>query len=339
MQKIDVIVIGAGPGGLSCAKRLAELKIDVAVFEKNSSINRKICTGLWGLNGKTKKINLPEEVFERKFNKVIVSTLKNSMIVETKSPFVATLDRTRLGEWMLEEAEEAGAQIFFDSPVIDIGDNFINVNGQKYFFNSLVGADGSFSLVRRKLGLPTKAGIGIQYWLEDGPKELEIHLDYNRFGPWYSWIAPHKNLISIGTGGDLNFKKVDKFKNALDGWLSERKINSFKTQLEGSYICHEYHGFKFGNKYLIGDAAGLPSSLTGEGIYPAIVSGIDVANIIFNSEHSPKFIFEVLKIKRLHNVILRLFKINPILTKIEHKFFLWLLKNEHFKNKVIEFLA
>lgn len=38
MKEIDVVVIGAGPGGLSCAYFLAEANFEVLVLEQSSSV-------------------------------------------------------------------------------------------------------------------------------------------------------------------------------------------------------------------------------------------------------------------------------------------------------------
>jgi flavin-dependent dehydrogenase len=42
----DVIIIGAGPGGLSCARHLAGSTKKVLVLEKSAGLGEKICLGL-----------------------------------------------------------------------------------------------------------------------------------------------------------------------------------------------------------------------------------------------------------------------------------------------------
>ena len=45
MQTYSVIIIGAGPGGLACARLLAEQGMDVLVLERKSIVGPKVCGG------------------------------------------------------------------------------------------------------------------------------------------------------------------------------------------------------------------------------------------------------------------------------------------------------
>ncbi len=52
-DKYDVVIIGAGPAGLSCAKPLQKSGKSILLVEKNDKIGPKICAG-----GLTTKIEL-----------------------------------------------------------------------------------------------------------------------------------------------------------------------------------------------------------------------------------------------------------------------------------------
>ncbi len=339
MEKYKTIIIGAGPGGLRCAKILAEHKENFILFEKNSSIERKICTGMWGITPKTELMGLPDSLFENKFNKVLLSTPFRAIEVLKEKPYVATLNRKKLGDWQLDEAKKFGANIIFNYSVSEIGENFIIVNGRKIFFDNLVGADGSLSIVRRSLNLPIKTGFGIQYWIKIASKNMEIYFDSNKFGAWYAWIVPHNEITSIGTGGDLSITTVKKLKDNLDKWCKERGYDISSAKLEGAYINYDYRGYKFGNKYLVGDAAGLSSGLTGEGIYFAMASGEDIAKMIINKNHKPVLINKVLYIKKIHEIILNILKHGKYSQIFVYNFLLSLLKIKYFKNKIINLVG
>lgn len=339
MEKYKTVIIGAGPGGLRCAKILAENNEDFILLEKNPRLKRKICTGIWGLTKKTEYMGLPNSLFKRKFKKIITSTPHRKVEIKMKRPFVATLNRLELSRWMLKEAKKSGANIFFDSPVSQIKKDYIITNGKRIKFDNLVGAEGACSIVRKSLGLSQHIGIAIQYWVNRKFKYLEAHFDADKFGPWCSWIAPHKRKTSIGTGTDPRLIPAKKLKKNLDIWCSERGIDVLSAEFEGAPISYDYKGYKFNNKFLVGDAAGFTSGLSGEGIYFAMASGEDVAKIIINKNHKPSLIHKVLEIKRKHELIAEAFKLNKTLEKVEYNILLSLLKFKFFDKKTIDLLG
>lgn len=340
MEKYKTIIVGAGPGGLRCAKILAENDEDFILLEKKPKFDRKICAGIWGLTDKTRYMGLPDKLFERKFNKVLISTPYRRVEVKLETPFAATLDRKELSECMYKEVKKAGANIVFNSPVSKVEKNYLVANKKKIFFDYLVGADGSTSIVRRNLGLLSQCvGIGIQCWIKREFKDMELHHDVDRFGPWYSWIVPHKGITSIGTGGDPRSIPTMKMKEGLIKWCAENDCDISNANFEGAPINWEYKGYRFSNKFLIGDAGGFASSLTGEGIYFAMASGEDVAKIIINENHNPVLIEKILNIKRKHETILNLFRLNKTFGEVEYNLFLSFLKFRFFGKMVIDLLA
>jgi flavin-dependent dehydrogenase len=44
-ESYDVVIVGAGPGGLACARALAGSGKRVLVLEKAASLGKKICAG------------------------------------------------------------------------------------------------------------------------------------------------------------------------------------------------------------------------------------------------------------------------------------------------------
>ncbi len=169
-----------------------------------------------------------------------------------------------------------------------IGKDFIKIKGKKIKYKYLVGADGSNSIVRKYLGLTTnKFLIAIQYIKKEKFKDLELFFNANLFGSSYAWIFPHKNYTSIGSGKDSIIQNFN-LKENFEKWLKTKNIDVKKAKFQTFTINFDYQGFKFGNKYLVGDAAGFASGLTGEGIYFAIVSGQEVARKIINPDYDCK---------------------------------------------------
>ena len=339
MEQYKTVIVGAGPAGLKCAKILAENDEDFIVFEKKPGFDRKICTGIWGLTKKTKYMGLPDELFEKKFKRVIFSLPHRKNEIKLNKPFVATLNRKELSEWMYKQAKKSGANILFDSPISEIGKNYVIIKGRKIYFKNLIGADGSISIVRKSLNLAQGVGVGIQYWTDQKFKDMEIHFDADKFGPWYAWIVPHTKLTSIGTGADTRLISSKKLRKNLDLWCSENNFDISNSRFEGAPINYNYQGYKFNNKFLIGDAAGFASGLTGEGIYFAMASGEDVAKIIIDKKYKPLLIEKILDIKRRHEIIADSFKLNKILEKVEYNLLFSLFKFKFFDEEVIDLVG
>lgn len=339
MEKYNTVIVGAGPGGLHCAKILAQNNEDFILFERKPEFDHKICTGLWGISEKTKYMNLSDRLFEKKFSRVTFSTPNKKVEVKYDEPFVATLNRKELSKYMYKQAIKEGANIEFGSKVTSINRDFLIVNGRKVYFNNLIGADGSNSIVRKSLGLTRHTGMGIQYWINKDLKYMEGHFDAEKFGPWYSWIAPHKGLTSVGAGSGPKVLPVKKLKENLDAWCKEKGLPIESAKFEGAPINYEYEGYKFNNTYLIGDAAGFTSGLTGEGIYFAMASGEDVAKMIIEQNHEPKLINKILSIKEKHEMIAKTFQLNKTLEKVEYNILMELLKIKSFDKLVIDLIA
>jgi len=306
MEKFEVVIIGAGPAGLAAAKVLGEGGKKVAVFEKNPEIGPKICAG--GLTSKSLEFGIPISLADKIFYSIKINYLGKTLKIKDNKPLVATINRTKLAQWQLqqigenvnpvrdyqnkEETERGfisnGVKIWRNSKVVKIKNNSILLeNGQKIGFDYLIGADGSLSLVRKHLNLPTKKTWStIQYVITQDFKDLEVFFEPALFGSGYAWIFPHSNFVSIGCVPDSKFQDLNLFKN-FHYWLKKMKIEvKPEAKLESFPINFDYRGFKFGNIFLVGDAAGFASGLTGGGIYPAILSGKEVAQKILNPNYN-----------------------------------------------------
>lgn len=305
MENYDIIIIGAGPAGLNAAKFLGEAGKKVLILEKNAEIGPKICAG--GLTRKSiKYLNLPEELIDYKYNEIIFNSPRFRSTINFNQIFFYTIDRKKLGAWQLEKLN-GNVTVRTKTHVGKIEKDHIVVNGQERIgYSYLIGADGSNSVVRRYLKIGTLfAGVAIQYKLPIGRyKDFEIFMDSGFFGAWYSWIFPHHDHISIGYGYPQKVFSPLKAQKKFEKWCSKLNIDFNGAQREAFMINADYRGFKFNNVFLAGDAAGMPSSFTGEGIYQALVSGEEIAKIILDKKHRPKKIWAALVEKRVHEAML-----------------------------------
>ena len=84
----DVIIIGAGPGGLTCARITAGFGLKTLVLERNETIGKKVCAGGITWNGLIK--TLPEDISERQFCRQHIFTRFQRTSVTAPTPIIAT---------------------------------------------------------------------------------------------------------------------------------------------------------------------------------------------------------------------------------------------------------
>jgi geranylgeranyl reductase len=334
------VIVGAGPGGLNCAKVLGSSGKKVLVLEQNSVIGPKVCAG--GLtNDSINYLEIPESLLDNKFGEVVLHTPSQSVSVKHIRNFIYTVDRKKFGQWQLKKLDKKFVTVKTDSRVTQIGDNYVIVNDdEKVGFKYLVGADGSNSIVRKHLGIKNdEIGISIQYVIPTKIyKKLELFFDYRLFGLWYAWIFPHKEYVSVGCGCDLRRISSKKLVKNFKFWLKNNEIDVSGAVYEAFTINADFQGWRFGNIFLVGDAAGFASGLTGEGIYQALVSGDEAAKTIVDRNYEPERVKEILMIKRAQNHVLHFLIILGPFRKIFYRLVGALLQIKIFRSIIRRYL-
>lgn len=283
-MKFDVVIVGAGPAGLACAAITAAQGASTLVLERKPVIGRKVCAGGITWNGLMDRF---DNICQKEFSRQRIITRYQNTTIEEPTPIIATVNRIELGQVMAEKARIAGAVIQSFCRVNQVAGDFVTYknlkNGQitKVNFLNLVGADGSISTIRKHLKLPVHSyGVGINYQLPVDYSEMEWHLDSHLFGSGYAWIFPHKGSTSVGVYGSPKEIRPIELKKNLYKWAESVGFTLEGQKAEAEIINFDYQGYEFDNIYLAGDAAGLASGLTGEGIYPAIVCGEEIGRKI-----------------------------------------------------------
>src|SRR5579863_9957710 len=135
----DVVVVGAGPAGLSAAIRLKQLaaeagaEISVAVLEKGSEIGAHILSGAvidpkalnelipdWKAKGAPLETEVREDVF-RFFTKAGAITLPHVLfppLMSNKGNFIVSL--SNLCKWLGQQAEALGVEIYPGFPAHEL---------------------------------------------------------------------------------------------------------------------------------------------------------------------------------------------------------------------------
>jgi len=283
-EEYDVAVIGAGPAGLSFIN-VYENKSDLILIERQKIPRDKPCGGMLVEESINYLKNIPRKVLSRP-DKMTLSYIDfdNKVFVEGRRKFV-NVNRKLFDFWLFESIRNEF--VTYDNTVlvnIEKRNDFYKLKlmrrGEPFYMKtkSIIGADGATSVVRRnvKNSLPDTY-LAVQKWYlnENGLNEAFFIFDSNT-SPFYSWLIPKGNQIILGTAllpGDA-IKKIDLLKNKLFGLLNIVLSKSEKTEVHPTMKGVPKNiilGRK--NAFLIGEAAGLISPSSGEGISFALRSG------------------------------------------------------------------
>jgi flavin-dependent dehydrogenase len=268
-ESYDVVIVGAGPGGLACARALAGSGKRVLVLEKAASLGRKICAGEL-----TAKV-LPGEQFDRgrPWTRIHVGNDFISHALDLPRPFAWTTGRHTIERHLQQGAD---ADIRFDEPVQRVTPELVETRQRRYRYRQLVGADGANSIVRRHLALPRESIVGWAYHFVLDRPATEFHIYWlpRTFPAGYGYMmsrSREQTMVGIAFVGE----RFDREVAARAGrWVAERfGLDVAKLRHEAAKGNADYRGWRFGNVFLVGEAAGLLNPLSTEGIYYAIRSG------------------------------------------------------------------
>jgi geranylgeranyl reductase family protein len=329
MESYDVVIVGAGPAGLKCAEALGGTGLSVLVLEKRNTIGQKTCAG--GLTVLNKNFHLPFDM-TLTFREYLIILNGKEHVLASAHP-IHTIDRVDLGQYQLGLVRRhENITIRTDTAVRDITDtNILTDGGNKIAYRYLVGADGATSIVRKYLGLENRLYMGMHYVIPEVHEKMVWIFHPGLLGSGYGWIFPHRSYTSAGVYFNPNRISPQKAREALNELLDDYGIDYRNARFAAAPVNCLYRGIKFGNIFLVGDAAGLVSAGTGEGIAYALTSGEDVARHLLDTDYDFDNIRKILTYKKRQEFILSVFDRLPILQTFLFRVFGKLIKKPRFQ--------
>jgi flavin-dependent dehydrogenase len=293
MLEAEVIIVGAGPAGSACAWKLKQNGIQAVLLDKKTFPRRKLCAG-WITPGVLKNLEVKSGEYPHgilTFKRIFFHVRGRKLRVPTCQ---YSIRRIEFDHWLLKKASVPLQRHAVQKVRTENGYYLIdNLYRSKY----LVGAGGTYCPVYRSFfkGVNSRSQQRLIVTIEEEFKydyhDANCHLWFFENNlPGYAWYVPKADgYLNVGIGG-----KFLALKNR--GQTIGRHWDSFIAKLEKLSLVkghtyrprgHNYHlrqpvsTGRLNNAYIVGDAAGLATLDLGEGIGPAIESGILAANSIF----------------------------------------------------------
>src|SRR4030095_5226836 len=311
-QSTDVLIIGAGPTGLSLASQLGRYEIDFVILDKREGVTPY--SKAIGVHARTLEIYEQIELAQRAVSEGAIAG-KGCFLVDgevrgeidfsnvgeglSPYPFVLLLEQSKNEQLLYEYLRAHGKEVHWKTELIDFMHSDSGVSARvatpdggsstieaKY----IVGCDGPKSLVRHTLGLEF-AGSTFErmFYVADAQVDwqfthdaLHICLAKESFAVFFPLKGDRRYRI-VGTfpeefakdEGDILYEEIEaRIKELAQFELDIHNVEWFST-----YKVHTRHAARFsaGRCFLAGDSAHIHSPAGAQGMNTGIQDGYNLA--------------------------------------------------------------
>lgn len=301
----DVLIVGGGPAGSTCARTLTTAGLDVLVMDKSVFPRDKVCAG-WITPQVVEELGLDTEDYARE--RVLQPI--DSFVTGMGERATASVPYGKIVSYGIRRCEFDHYLLERSGARLRLGETWKSMerHNDRWLVNGeisaalVIGAGGHFCPVARRLG----AHLGKD---ERAISAQEIEFEMNESQAarcavtgarpelyfcddlkGYGWCFRKGNYLNVGLGREGNHRLAEQVQAFARALASQGKI---PADLPGKFKGHAYLLYAHASRpvvgdgvMIIGDAAGLAYTQSGEGIRPAVESGMMAAATVLAADRN-----------------------------------------------------